>query len=81
MHPTIVVPELVAFGSGTPLACKAALRVWLEKSNPGMLVERARRAQVSFYWDLRVSYKLRICFRDRQIVVRLMNEGCSDFVN
>jgi hypothetical protein len=37
MHPTIVVPVLVAFGNGTPLACNAALRVWLEKSNPGML--------------------------------------------
>jgi hypothetical protein len=37
MHPTIVVPVLVAFGSGTPLACNAALRVWFEKSNPGML--------------------------------------------
>lgn len=37
MHPTIVVPVLVAFGNGTPRACNAALRVWLEKSNPGML--------------------------------------------
>jgi hypothetical protein len=27
MHPTIVVPVLVAFGSGTPLACNAALRL------------------------------------------------------
>ena len=27
MHPTIVVPVLVAFGNGTPLACSAALRV------------------------------------------------------
>lgn len=40
MHPTIVVPVLVAFGNGTPLACNAALRVWLEKSKPGMLTER-----------------------------------------
>jgi hypothetical protein len=40
MHPTIVVPVLVAFGKGTPLACKAALRVWLEKSKPGILTER-----------------------------------------
>lgn len=38
MHPTIVVPVLVAFGSGTPRACRAALRVWLEKSKPGMLL-------------------------------------------
>ena len=37
MHPTIVVPVLVAFGSGTPLECRAALRVWLEKSKPGMV--------------------------------------------
>ena len=37
MHPTIVVPVLVAFGNGTPLACNAALRVWFEKSKPGML--------------------------------------------
>ncbi len=27
MHPTIVVPVLVAFGRGTPLACNAALRL------------------------------------------------------
>lgn len=27
MHPTIVVPVLVALGSGTPCACKAALRL------------------------------------------------------
>ena len=40
MHPTIVVPVLVAFGNGTPLACNAALRVWLEKSKPGMLTGR-----------------------------------------
>lgn len=37
IHPTIVVPVLVAFGRGTPLACRAALRVWLEKSKPGMM--------------------------------------------
>lgn len=37
-HPTIVVPVDVAFGSGKPLAWRAALRVWLEKSNPGMLL-------------------------------------------
>jgi hypothetical protein len=41
MHPTIVVPVLVAFGSGTPLACKAALRVWFEKSNPGIVANEA----------------------------------------
>lgn len=35
-HPTIVVPVEVAFGSGTPLACSAALRLWLEKSKPGI---------------------------------------------
>lgn len=27
IHPTIVVPVLVAFGNGTPLACSAELRV------------------------------------------------------
>ena len=37
MHPTIVVPVLVALGSGTPWACKAALRLWFEKSKPGMI--------------------------------------------
>ena len=37
MHPTIVVPVLVALGRGTPCACSAALRLWLEKSNPGMM--------------------------------------------
>jgi hypothetical protein len=41
IQPTIVVPVLVAFGSGTPLACKAALRLWFEKSKPGMLRGRA----------------------------------------
>jgi hypothetical protein len=41
IHPTIVVPVLVAFGSGTPLACKAALRLWFEKSKPGMVTVRA----------------------------------------
>jgi len=44
MHPTIVVPVLVAFGNGTPLACKAALRVWLEKSNPGIFTNGASGA-------------------------------------
>jgi hypothetical protein len=44
MHPTIVVPVLVALGKGTPLACSAALRVWLEKSKPGMLANDDRRA-------------------------------------
>jgi hypothetical protein len=34
--PTIVVPVLVAFGSGTPWAWRAALRLWLEKSKPAM---------------------------------------------
>jgi len=38
IHPTMVVPVLVAFGKGTPCACKAALRLWLEKSKPGMVV-------------------------------------------
>lgn len=40
MHPTIVVPVLVAFGNGTPLACRAALRVWFEKSKPGILTNK-----------------------------------------
>ena len=34
--PTIVVPVLVAFGSGTPWAWRAALRLWLEKSKPAI---------------------------------------------
>ena len=37
IHPTIVVPVLVAFGSGTPRAWRARFRLWLEKSKPGML--------------------------------------------
>jgi hypothetical protein len=36
-HPTMVVPVLVAFGSGTPWAWRAALRLWLEKSKPPMV--------------------------------------------
>lgn len=36
MHPTIVVPVLVALGSGTPRACNALLRLTLEKSKPGI---------------------------------------------
>ena len=36
IHPTIVVPVLVALGKGTPWACRAAFRLWLEKSKPGM---------------------------------------------
>jgi hypothetical protein len=34
----MVVPVLVAFGSGTPWAWRAALRLWLEKSKPPMVV-------------------------------------------
>lgn len=51
MHPTIVVPVLVAFGRGTPLACKAALRVWFEKSKPGIVIDEAFAAftQDSFF--------------------------------
>jgi hypothetical protein len=37
-HPTMVVPVLVALGSGTPWACRAALRLWLLKSKPAMMV-------------------------------------------
>lgn len=40
-QPTMVVPVLVAFGRGTPWAWRAALRLWFEKSKPGMVV-RAR---------------------------------------
>jgi hypothetical protein len=36
-QPTMVVPVLVAFGSGTPWAWRAALRLWLPKSKPGMV--------------------------------------------
>lgn len=42
MHPTIVVPVLVALGKGTPCACKAALRLKFEKSKPGIAVDDAR---------------------------------------
>jgi hypothetical protein len=37
-HPTMVVPVLVAFGSGTPWACNAALRLCRPKSNPPILM-------------------------------------------
>lgn len=40
----MVVPVLVAFGSGTPLAWRAALREWLLKSNPVM-------ASGDMYWS------------------------------
>jgi len=39
-HPTMVVPVLVAFGNGTPWAWRATLRLWLEKSKPGMAAVR-----------------------------------------
>ena len=42
MHPTMVVPVLVALGSGTPCACRATLRLWLEKSKPGMAAEEGQ---------------------------------------
>lgn len=48
-QPTMVVPVDVAFGRGTPRACRARFRLWLEKSKPGMMavVIRTRlRAQV-----------------------------------
>lgn len=38
IHPTIVVPVLVALGKGTPFACKAEFRLKLEKSNPGIAI-------------------------------------------
>ena len=37
MHPTMVVPVLVALGRGMPRACRAALRLKFEKSNPGIV--------------------------------------------
>ena len=36
-QPTMVVPVDVAFGRGTPRACRARFRLWLEKSKPGMM--------------------------------------------
>ena len=36
-QPTMVVPVLVALGSGMPWAWRAALRLWLEKSKPPMV--------------------------------------------
>jgi hypothetical protein len=47
-QPTIVVPVLVAFGSGTPWAWRAALRLWLEKSKPAML------SCAEVYWGFEV---------------------------
>ena len=34
----MVVPVEVALGNGMPFACSAALRVWLEKSKPGIMM-------------------------------------------
>jgi hypothetical protein len=45
-HPTMVVPVLVALGSGTPWAWRAALRLWLEKSKPPMVVRGQMLADV-----------------------------------
>ena len=42
MHPTMVVPVLVALGSGTPLECKAAFRLKFEKSKPGIAARNFR---------------------------------------
>lgn len=42
LQPTIVVPVLVALGMATPLAARAALRLKLEKSKPGMLTAEGR---------------------------------------
>lgn len=39
MQPTIVVPVLVALGKGTPWEWRATLRLWFEKSKPGMAAE------------------------------------------
>lgn len=39
-QPTMVVPVLVALGSGTPWAWRAILRLWLEKSKPPMVMFR-----------------------------------------
>lgn len=36
-HPTMVVPVLVALGSGTPFACKMLFLLWLLKSKPGIV--------------------------------------------
>ena len=36
-QPTMVVPVLVALGSGMPWAWRATLRLWLEKSKPPMV--------------------------------------------
>jgi hypothetical protein len=41
-HPTIVVPVLVALGSGIPWAWSAALRLWLLKSKPPIVRGCAR---------------------------------------
>ena len=48
MQPTIVVPVLVAFGRGIPFACRATLRVWLEKSKPGIMNEMSFRSFESY---------------------------------
>ena len=37
-HPTMVVPVLVAFGRGTPRACRAMFLLWLLKSKPAMVM-------------------------------------------
>ena len=45
-QPTMVVPVLVALGNGIPWAWSATLRLWLEKSKPGMVSVRMGEAEV-----------------------------------
>lgn len=53
MQPTMVVPVLVALGNGTPWACKARFRLWLEKSKPGMVADMDRGSWSAGGWRLR----------------------------
>ena len=56
-QPTMVVPVLVAFGRGTPRACRAMFLLWLLKSKPAIVGELRRcgvwRAVPSVFacWD------------------------------
>lgn len=45
-QPTMVVPVLVAFGRGTPRACRAMFLLWLLKSKPPILKTAAGGVRV-----------------------------------
>lgn len=64
IHPTIVVPVLVALGSGVPWAWSAAFRLWFEKSKPTMMMDgMGWDGKEMLLWDCERK-KRRGCFGD-----------------